>query len=78
MTINGGTINIESQNDGINTNEDNVSVTTINGGELYIDAGLGAEGDGIDSNGWLVINVGAFLPAPTPKAGTAASTQPWT
>ena len=34
LTINGGQINIISGNDGINTNEDNVSVTTINGGML--------------------------------------------
>lgn len=58
LTINGGTIHIESQDDGINTNEDNVSVTTINGGSLTINAGLGAEGDGIDSNGYLTINGG--------------------
>ena len=58
LTINGGVINIRAQNDGINTNEDGVSVTTINGGTLQINAGLGAEGDGIDSNGHLVINGG--------------------
>lgn len=69
LTINGGTINIESQNDGINTNEDNVSVTTINGGELYIDAGLGAEGDGIDSNGWLVINGGSIFASANAQGG---------
>lgn len=59
LTINGGQINIVSGNDGINTNEDNVSVTTVNGGYLNIvvDGGTG-EGDGIDSNGWLVINGG--------------------
>ena len=60
LTINGGQINIQSQNDGINTNEDNVSVTTINGGGLQINAGLGEEGDGIDSNGHIVINGGAI------------------
>lgn len=58
LTINGGNIFIESQDDGINTNEDFVSVTTINGGYLYINAGLGSEGDGIDSNGYLTINGG--------------------
>lgn len=59
LTMNGGTIHIESGNDGINTNEDNVSVTTINDGELniYVNGSTG-EGDGIDSNGWLVINGG--------------------
>lgn len=59
LTINGGNININSGNDGINTNEDNVSVTTINGGTLKINVnGKSGEGDGIDSNGWLVINGG--------------------
>ena len=60
LTINGGQISIQAQNDGINTNEDNVSVTTINGGGLQISAGLGDEGDGIDSNGHIVINGGAI------------------
>ena len=60
LTIHGGTINIESQDDGINTNEDFVSVTTINGGLLNITAGRGAEGDGIDSNGYLTINGGTI------------------
>lgn len=58
LTLNGGTIRIQSQDDGINTNEDFVSVTTVNGGNLTVNAGLGAEGDGIDSNGYLVINGG--------------------
>ena len=61
LTINGGNINIRSGNDGINTNEDNVSVTTINGGNVHIIAGLGQEGDGIDSNGYLVINGGTVV-----------------
>ena len=59
LTINGGFIYINSGNDGINTNEDGVSVTTVNGGELHIKVtGETGEGDGIDSNGWLVINGG--------------------
>ncbi len=59
LTLNGGIININSGNDGINTNCDEVSVTTVNGGELNIRVtGETGEGDGIDSNGWLVINGG--------------------
>ncbi len=59
LTLNGGNINITSGNDGINTNEDGVSVTTVNGGTLKITVtGETGEGDGIDSNGWLVINGG--------------------
>ena len=59
LTVNGGIIDIYSGNDGINTNEDGISVTTINGGELTLTVtGKTGEGDGIDSNGWLVINGG--------------------
>lgn len=62
LTINGGNINIISGNDGINTNEDYVSVTTVNGGTLDIQVtGATGEGDGIDSNGWLVINGGTVI-----------------
>lgn len=64
LTMNGGNINIESGNDGINTNEDGISVTTINGGALNIKVtGTTGEGDGIDSNGWLVINGGTVTAA---------------
>lgn len=59
LTLFGGNVNISSGNDGINTNEDNVSVTAINGGNLNITVtGETGEGDGIDSNGWLIINGG--------------------
>ena len=62
LTINGGNIYIESGNDGINTNEDGVSVMTMNGGMLSIKVnGATGEGDGIDSNGWLVINGGTVI-----------------
>ena len=64
LTINGGNINIFSGNDGINTNEDGISVTTINGGNLKIlVTGETGEGDGIDSNGWLVFNGGTVITA---------------
>ena len=72
LTINGGTINITSGNDGINTNEDNVSVTTINGGSVNIQVtGETGEGDGIDSNGYLVINGGAVNVAACSSSGDA-------
>jgi len=64
LTLNGGIVNINSGNDGINTNEDGVSVTTVNGGTLTITVnGSTGEGDGIDSNGWLVINGGTVISA---------------
>lgn len=72
LTINGGNINITSGNDGINTNEDNVSVTTINDGVLNIQVtGETGEGDGIDSNGYLVINGGAVTAAACAESGDA-------
>lgn len=58
LALNGGNIVINSQDDGINVNEDNVSVLLINGGNTEINAALGAEGDGVDSNGFVVINGG--------------------
>ena len=68
LTLNGGTVNINSQDDGINVNEDDVSVLTVNGGNLNIYAGLGAEGDGIDSNGYLVINGGCVFSSANPAS----------
>ncbi|MBQ6808511.1 MAG: carbohydrate-binding domain-containing protein [Firmicutes bacterium] len=69
LTINGGNINIVSGNDGINTNEDGVSVTSINGGllNIVVDGSTG-EGDGIDSNGWLLINGGTVLASACDKS----------
>ena len=58
LTFNGGNIVINSQDDGINVNEDNVSVVFFNGGDIELNAAQGAEGDGVDSNGFVVINGG--------------------
>lgn len=72
LTINGGNINIASGNDGINTNANGVSVTTINGGSLTIHVtGTTGEGDGIDSNGWLVINGGQVRASACGTSGDA-------
>lgn len=69
LTVNGGNIYINSQDDGINTNEDGISVTTINGGYLFVNGGLGDEGDGIDSNGYLTINGGTVLAIANGRTG---------
>ena len=59
LTIDGGNLTIESGNDGINANADGESVITVNGGTLGITVtGSTGEGDGIDSNGSIVINGG--------------------
>lgn len=63
LTINGGTITVNSNDDALNANEDGVSVITINCGVLTCNAGGGQEGDGIDSNGWIVINDGFIVSA---------------
>lgn len=66
LTIDGGYLTIYSQDDAINVNEDDVSVFTMNGGTLHIFAGLGHEGDGIDSNGYIVVN-GGLIAGGTPS-----------
>ena len=63
LTINGGYVNIVSNDDGINVNEDGVSVFTFNDGRLTIFAGQGAEGDVVDSNGYINVNGGIILGA---------------
>jgi len=68
LTINGGHVNVYSQDDGINVNEDGVSVLTVNGGCLHILAGLGSEGDGVDSNGFLTINGGTVISMASPMS----------
>lgn len=72
LSIFSGNIYIESGNDGINTNEDNVSVTRIAGGSLEVLVnGETGEGDGIDSNGWLVIDGGKVTAAGCGFSGDA-------
>ena len=56
LTFLGGNITINSMDDGINVNEDDVSVVSFLGGNIVVNAANGAEGDGIDSNGSVVID----------------------
>lgn len=66
MTINGGSINIYSVDDGLNAGGDGGTIT-INGGDIFIQAG----GDGIDSNKDLVINGGSIYAAGSSEGGNA-------
>ena len=68
LLVESGNINIASQDDGINTKEDNGSVTLIKGGTLTINTGLGSKGDGIDSNGYLIINGGTIISEAKPAS----------
>ena len=59
LTIDSGEICVWSGNDGINANADGESVITINGGMVCVEVtGETGEGDGIDSNGSIVIRGG--------------------
>ena len=60
LTILGGEISIHSQDDGINVNEDYVSTVRFAGGDVTLYPALGAEGDGVDSNGYIVLDGGTL------------------
>ncbi len=68
LAVNGGNLNIKAADDGINVNEDHVSVAVFNGGTTQIYAGLGAEGDAVDSNGWIVVNGGTLIACANPRS----------
>ncbi len=64
LFINGGILNISAQDDGINVKGKYFCI--INGGKILINSGLGKEGDGIDSNGSILINGGEIIAAGHP------------
>ena len=55
IAVEGGKINIEAPDDGINVNEDDLSIFTLLDGTLTISSD---KGDGIDSNGYVAVNGG--------------------
>ena len=55
LLINSGTINVTAGDDGINVNEDNMSVFFMEGGTVTVTS---TGGDGVDSNGYIVATDG--------------------
>ena len=63
LTINGGTVNIEAQDDGINTNEDFVSVTTVNGGTVCATGSRNDAADTASAQPYIELSFASTLPA---------------
>ena len=61
ICISGGVLKVAAQDDGINAKTSNISVVYIKGGKVLINAGLGEEGDGIDSNGYIFVEGGEII-----------------
>ena len=58
ITVENGNIRVKALEDGINANNDGVSVITISGGYVFIETTVG---DGIDSNGKISITGGTVI-----------------
>ena len=68
ICISGGYINVAADDDGINTKTDKDSVVYIKGGKVLVNSGLGEEGDGIDGNGYIIVDGGQVISAAQPVA----------
>lgn len=69
MTLESGIVTVDAVDDGMNFNEDDVSIFTMLGGTLTITS---QTGDGIDSNGYAYINGGTLnITAGNQKANSA-------
>jgi hypothetical protein len=61
LFIDGGVIRVVGQDDAINANLENSSIVYVKSGKLLINGGLGQEGDGIDCNGYIIIDGGEII-----------------
>ena len=68
LFFSGGILKIAAQDDGINASEDQACIVIIKGGKLLINSGLGREGDGVDSNGYILVEGGEVISAARPGA----------
>ena len=68
LFVNGGVLRVAAQDDGINAKTDNIAVIYIKGGKVLVNSGLGQEGDGIDSNGYIFVEGGEIVSSAKPQA----------
>lgn len=66
--MSGGVVKIAAQDDAINAKTDSSCIVIISGGKLLINSGLGNEGDGVDSNGYILVTGGEIVSAAKPEA----------
>ena len=59
----GGILKIASQEDGINAHKKLSCIVIIRGGKLLINSGLYLSGDGVDSNGYILVEGGEIISA---------------
>ena len=71
LTINGGVFEVSSGDDPLNVSEDEIGTLTVNDGYLYsaVKPAQGGEGDGIDSNGYIIFNGGTIINLAHPTSG---------
>jgi hypothetical protein len=61
LFIDGGVIKVIGNDDAINCNSKDKSIFYLKSGKVLANAGLGQEGDGIDSNGYIIIDGGEIV-----------------
>ena len=59
----GGILKIAAQEDGISASKSLSCIIIIRGGKLLINAGLSRNGDGVDSNGYILVEGGEIISA---------------
>ena len=68
LFVNGGVLRVSAQDDGINAKTDNIAVIYVKGGKVLVNSGLGQEGDGLDSNGYIFVEGGEIVSSARPQA----------
>ena len=66
--INGGILRVSGQDDGISGETENLSLVYVRGGKLFVVGGEGREGDGLDSNGYIIVEGGEIIASAKPGA----------